>query len=189
MKHPWLVAGPGGALRPPRKPDESSDSEDDEEDSDSDDDEEIVIDGETLSERRERWALEVAHVEMKHFKTAILGGGWLEETHHLHFDTIEGHAIKDAVKWCRNYHVQMSFGSKIRTYSDRLTGLLALEWCRRMQYYYNMFVDAADPAYVYTPEDHMCLPASEEFDAAIAALPADHPARERRDELFALRPA
>ena len=84
----------------------SSSSSDTEEESDGEEDR--GIEGETLEERRARWAADTAHISLDHFEHGVLGGPWLEEHHGKKFNCASAWAVRGAVEWSIKYGLTRS---------------------------------------------------------------------------------
>ena len=52
------------------------------------------------------------------------------------------------------YGLNRSARFDLDVYTEAGASIMARAWCHRMEYYYRVYVEAADSSYVYTPNDH-----------------------------------
>jgi hypothetical protein len=148
--HPWLREELG--LQGPKAPGIGQSSGPPEETEDAVNDAIEAAMKEVYNKRR-LWELESLD-RLEDFRTKVLGDESLVCDTKLEFASIAGVACgASAVAWCRTYGMikQASFSHRDYTYLD--ASRMALEWCRRMQHYYDIFKSQDDPTYVYSTDD------------------------------------
>jgi hypothetical protein len=70
------------------------------------------------------------------------------------YDAFQGSARgASANAWCLEYTMARSARFDISLYGEAGSKACAEEWCRRMQYFYTMYLDAKDVGHVYSIED------------------------------------
>ena len=110
------------------------------EDSDSDDgmDEAFAA----LAEKREELA-QLADAEPANFIHSCRGSDWTWEKKGVAMDVQGARARgKLAVGFCQLYGLERSFGCSTKSYSEPHIVRLAEEWCRKMQFFYDLYMEA-----------------------------------------------
>ena len=54
----------------------------------------------------------------------------------------------------------------LSVYSEHGAGIMARAWCHRMEYYFNIWVEAAE-GYAYTNDDHEAYTEPSDFEASL----------------------
>ena len=76
----------------------------------------------------------------------------------------------DAVEWCDRYLRARSAQFDAQMYLDHGASVLAREWCRRLQYFWDLHRHSGDPHYVYTQADVAGYRPLPEFPEVVAGL-------------------
>ena len=139
-----------------------------------------------LNEKRAAW-LAQAPADIVDFRCTILGGAWTKLHSGKACDYVMGKAAtKEVDQWCRRYSMAVSARFSIAMYSERIGSVLAREWCRKMQHYYDIAVASEGSMHRFTEAEHASYQESGEFSLIVAGL--DGKALERAHWLRALRP-
>ena len=110
---------------------------------------EIEVAYAALEEKRREWELE-CETSATYFYTSILGGRWTKVHKKKAFDCIIGKARGGApTTWARRYGLNVEASFAFSKYGDAAASSLALEWCSRMQYFFDMYVVADDSQFEY----------------------------------------
>ena len=106
-----------------------------------------------LEDTRAQWAEHHAW-QGDDFRVTLRGGQWTAEHRGCVTDAVAAQASSDlAKKWVAAYQEnQMASFSSLR-YTQEIATLLAVEWCRRHQYYLNLWVDHGAVPHHYTAEE------------------------------------
>ena len=75
-----------------------------------------------------------------------------------------------AAEWCDNYLGVRSAQYDAQKYGDHSAAVLAREWCRRLQYFWNLYRDSGDPHYVFTAADIAAYRPLPDFTDVLPAL-------------------
>ena len=105
-----------------------------------------------LEDARLSWESE--HEERHDFLTRILGGAWTKKHKSVSSDAIAGFAKGSVPKaWAVEYGLDHMNSFAFRKYGKEAASALALEWCSRMQYFFDIWQWQEDPDYCYTKSD------------------------------------
>jgi hypothetical protein len=153
-------------------------------------DQDAVLDGiwQGLEKKRREWEVEGVPVG-DDFVTEVRDWAWSQAQQGKKYYCVAGQAAKgDPSAWCRKYRLssQASFSAKL--YGEAVATALSVEWCRRMQFWYDMY--KAQPArdFVYTKEHKAALQPSDAFQQLRAELPKGGKADLRAEAIEALFP-
>ena len=123
-------------------------------------------------------------------KTRVLGGKWTAENLHVAADAIGGFAAThDAKDFCRLYGLQNAMRFNIAKFSEPIAAALALHWTRVMDYYYELWYEQPDAAYIFKDEDHEQRPYTEQLGDVADGLPSGHPVWEAVLKIDQVRPS
>ena len=101
-----------------------------------------------------RLSWESEHKESQDFLTRILGGAWTKKHKHVSCDAIAAFAKGNVPRaWASQYGLDKMNSFAFRSYTPQAAGSLALEWCNRMQYFFNIWQFQEDPDYAYSQSD------------------------------------
>ena len=164
-------------------------------DGDDDDDEEVEVlplDKEAiwkaLDDKRQEWARgDVAHGS--DFVTCVRGGAWwwINKWTNTGIDCVVGQA-KASATWCATYKLNKMARFSFAKYIEPIAIGLALEWCRRLQHYYDLWCMQDDAKYRFTPDDLASYTEGQEFRVLLDGVPLGGPLRERVNAIRALVP-
>ena len=76
----------------------------------------------------------------------------------------------DAAEMFDNYLEVRSAQYDAQKYGDHNASVLACEWCRRLQYFWNLYWKSADPHHVFTGEEIAAYRPLPEFAEVLAGL-------------------
>ena len=66
------------------------------------------------------------------------------------------------------------FASYVKKYEEKAASSMALEWCSRMQHYYDIYAAQDDPDFLYTQEQLGSYEESLEFIDFMLAIPDEY---------------
>jgi hypothetical protein len=104
-------------------------------------------------------ALEAKRMEMDaiaskpadHFKTQLLGGAWTALHSGVAFDNVKGYPSgKAATLWLQSYFGVRQITFALKKFGDEIAAFLALQWCRRMEYFYLIYTTSGSTDFKYT---------------------------------------
>ena len=91
--------------------------------------------------------------EADDFVANVRGGKWTIERKGVPFDFVRGYArTDDAMAWADRYLGKKSSNYSVRLYGEEICNVLALEWARRCQGFFEYYKAAGDPLFRYGPE-------------------------------------
>jgi len=130
---------------------------------------------ERLAEHREEWVWE--EIGINDFYVHNPGGHWTE----AHLGVIADQAIGLArggapTAFCRGWGYPPRRGYSYNLYTVEGANILAREFCRRGQYFYNIFFAADDQDWELSAEDRRGYVESREFLENVLSLDMGHPA-------------
>ena len=122
------------------------------------------------------------------FTTEIRGGGWTTANRGKAFDCIVAKAKPGlATSFCARYQLNKMASFSFSLYGEAIAGAMALEWCRRMQWFFDIACSAGE-GYVFTPSDKAAYTPSKEWLAVYEDLPMQGRAWDRAQALCSLFP-
>lgn len=193
-EHPWLQAhlqGRRAEAAPPRAsssvsaPAQPSDPEA----TPALDDEAVEAAFISLEKKRAEWEAGLS-VSQPDFVDKIRGGAWTKANKGRDADCVEGQAKGQRAKaWCAREGLTKSASFAFRLYSEKTAGILVREWCRRMQFWYDLSKLADGSVAGQEGIRREPPPEPEEFAELMAASNGSGPAHARGLELRRLRPA
>lgn len=119
--------------------------------SDKEDDVDVASD---LAALRRAWNYEEG--DSMSFYTRILGGGWTQKHKGVVADGVVGTCRASARLWCSHYGWPRSKTYFFNKYSRAGAHMLAEEYCRRGEYFFNLYVafdESGGEAFQYSEED------------------------------------
>ena len=85
------------------------------------------------------------------------------------YDSFLGSAKGSGPKeWCRRYNLPLTNRYDVELYGEADANLFATTWCKAMQYYYDLYVEANMEVYVYTDNDFQGWTEPQEFTDLVA---------------------
>ena len=147
------------------------------------------VDGvwEALAARRAAWK-ESQGVVQEHFSTQIRGGRWTKLNLGTEADCVAAMAAKGAPSaFCIQFSLARMSSYSFAKYGERAALLMAQEWCRRMEHFYQLYLQG-DDAFRF---DSTALPSyepSSEWTAFFAELHAGTATFNRAVAIQGLRP-
>ena len=105
----------------------------------------------SLRVRREAWALQVEEAH-DHFPVVMRGGAWTQANRRTPADCFASSASKgEPTSWCRRYGLPKMASFSILKYGNEMASKLAEEWSRKMHYYFDLYISANNPDFLYEP--------------------------------------
>ena len=182
-------AGSSGAGSSGTGGDPGGDAEPDPGESDADPDE-VELDpaevADDLRDIRDRHA--VPRVDDEAFFFKVLGGNWTRANKGAVADAAGGYCKHELAKmWCGVFDWPKQNAFYFSRYGEFECAMMAHEYVRRSNYYFNIWFHDSDGDFHYTDEQRHC-PEDAAFEEWLAALDPLHPAKARAEQLKALRP-
>jgi hypothetical protein len=148
---------------------------------------------EALQAKRDEWA-RADHSTGDDFLTQVRGGAWTAAVKGSAADCIVGQAKKGLpTTWCGQYKLNKMASFSFAKYGERTAWILATEWTRRMQYFYDVWSSSGNSEYVYSATDKEGVSSAEretpEWKVFVDSVPLAGPLKERVDAILALRPS
>ena len=140
-----------------------------------------------LEAERDRISV-VDEVHVTDFCVAVQGGALSVKKHGRACDSFKGRVRfgSAASEWCDKYLGFQTAQYDAQMYGDQNASVLAREWCRRLQYFWNVHQNSSDPHHVFSAEDIAAYRPLPEFTEVLAGLQGR--ALRRAWELAALVP-
>jgi hypothetical protein len=159
LKHPWLANEVTGDRAPIKRAQSSTAYETevvaDDSDDDTKPDADSVVDGvwASLSDVRALWSSETP-VLPDGFYTLITGGAWSVKHKGTAADRVQALARAGCHKdWCKQYSLNMMASWSFQLYGAAAANAMAVEWCRKLQYYFDIWMEQGSSNYQYTEAD------------------------------------
>jgi len=141
-----------------------------------------------LEEKRKEWELQGVP-NGDDFTTEVRDWAWTSAQQGKAYFCVAGQAAKgDPTAWCRKYQLSGQASFSARLYGEKVATALSLEWCRRMQFFYDIY--KAQPArdFAYTKAHKFALQADPAFLQLQSELPKGSKAEQRAQAIEALFP-
>ena len=99
------------------------------------------------------------------FKTSLLGGAWLQAKEGRAYDAFKAEARTPTAKqWCTLFSVPRSARFDVRLHGERGASVLSLSWAQKMQYFFDLWLNAGSPETVqYSEADIAGFVESQDF--------------------------
>ena len=106
-------------------------------------DEEVLLETwAVLEARRQEWADEEV-VRTTDFETFIRGGAHVRETSGVPYDCIISRPCSEVARsWVQGYFATKTAAFAYKRYGEQAAHMLAIGWCHKMQYLFDLFVDS-----------------------------------------------
>lgn len=141
-----------------------------------------------LDQKRQQWAVETADLG-DDFTSVLRGGPWTQSHLGMATDRCSAQAKSGTPsRWCEMYGLNKIASFSFSVYGEVGAAILSAEWCKRMQFYYDIWLNGAGD-HVYGPVDKAAYKPSSKWLRFKAALPSHGKARERADAIEALFPS
>ena len=92
-----------------------------------------------------------------------------------------------AYDWCEQHHLRKYSSFTVRHFGRAESSTLALQWCSKMQFFFDLWMSQRKRDYVYTEEDLESYQPGDGWNVFLQGLPADSPARERAEALVQMQ--
>jgi hypothetical protein len=188
--HPWmedylsLPANPGDQAGQSA----ASRADDAQEDLDELPDDALARVWQELQDKREQWAVD-AVCYGEDFTTIIRGGPWTAIHKGKAFDRCAATAKPGGPsQWCVQHAMNKQAHFSFNLYGEVVASSLAAEWCKRMQFFYNLWLGSGQ-AYTYGPEDKVAYKPGDAWHSFKANLPSASKASQRAVVIEGLFPS
>ena len=88
------------------------------------------------------------------FVTAVKREAWTQRRLGIAVERVTADARKGAPsQFCQTYGFNQGMSFTLKWYGDRNCSALALEWCRRMQFWFDLWLEQGDTKYRFSAEE------------------------------------
>ena len=125
-----------------------------------------------LEQARADWRQEPSAAQGEQFVASFRSGDWnLINRGVNESDRIVAQAQAGPARtWCQRYGVNVMASFSFSRYGEKSCRTLALEWCRRLQFFFDIWRHQDDSKYVYTDSDLKSYTAQPDWQAFVASL-------------------
>lgn len=124
------------------------------------------------------------------FTTKILGGEWTRTHKKKAFDAAIGIAVGGAPRaWCRKYGLNIEASFAFKKYGNDAATAMALEWCRRMQHFYDIYVLHGQDDHIYSGKELQSYEEALDWVNFLCASDVEAALWDRAESIRQLRPA
>ena len=142
-----------------------------------------------LAQKRLEWEVQ-GPVQGDAFAVEVVDWAWSQGQAGRQYHCIEARASKgDATSWCRKYKFPPKVSFSVKLYTEPVASALAVEWCRRLQFFYDLYRCQSVKDFQYTPAHKESLKDSDAFLLMKTTLPNVGKAVERARAIEGLSPA
>lgn len=143
----------------------------------------------TLQEKRLQWD-QSGVAEGDNFYVIIRGGAWTLRSVGKALDSVMACARSGLpTEWAKQHNMGKSALFALSKYGDESAHMLALEWCRRCEHFFQIWVANDDPEYLYTQDDLASYQEDLEFVTWLCGVDAMSATWERAAKVRKLKPA
>jgi hypothetical protein len=152
-------------------------------------DEDVVVQTWALLEaRRQEWAEEDV-VHTTDFDTYIRGGLYVQANRGQAYDCIFSRPCSEAGRsWNVLYCAHKSSSFAYKKYGEVAANMLAMGWCHKMQYLFDLYTDSRQDKYIYQGAELDAYAPDPAYIDWLLSLPVEDPAWSRHEEIKAFRP-
>jgi len=142
-----------------------------------------------LAAKRKEWE-EQGILQGEEFTTFLKGGKWCAEQKGKAFDIAVGQAKRGMpLSWCKSHKMNSLASFSLSKYGEGPASTLAVEWCRRMQHFFDLWLNSPGEDYHFSASDMDSYVPTEAFIKLTDTIPHSHPAWARVVAIKALLPA
>ena len=142
----------------------------------------------SLVAKRSEWHDATEATTREDFVSTIRGGSWTKANKGLVADTVQSKAKKGLPQiWCRQYGMNIMASFAFSRYGEPAAVQLSVEWCRRMQHWFNPWLANDDTHYQYVEEDLASYCPKPDWEAFVGGLEPG-PVKQRAEQVAALCP-
>ena len=144
----------------------------------------------SLEEARTCWRQEPPPLQAQHFVTCLRSGDWTAANRFVNeSDRIIAQAMAGPPRtWCKRYGLNTMASFSFSRYTETGCHTLALEWCRRLQFFFDIWRQQDDPTYVYSDSDLQAYSETEEWKTFLASIRANPETNRRVEAIRCLLP-
>ena len=143
---------------------------------------------EGLGDKRKEWELEGIPAGAD-FTTEVRDWAWTQAQAGRAYFCIAGQAAKgDPTAWCRKFQLNTSISFSAKVYGQKVATALAQEWCRRLQFFYDLYKAQPSRDFVYTKAHGEAVQGGEAFLQLKSELPKGSKAEKRAQAIESLFP-
>jgi hypothetical protein len=142
-----------------------------------------------LEQKRVEWEVQ-GPVQGDAFTVDVVDWAWSQGQAGRQYHCIEARASKgEATSWCRKYGFPPKVSFSVKLYTEPVASAFAVEWCRRLQHFFDIYRCQTAKDLQYTAEHKASLKDSDAFLLMKATLPNVGKAVERARAIEALCPS
>lgn len=143
-----------------------------------------------IESARAEWREQPLHGQCEHFVTCFRSGDWNAIHRGINeSDRVVAQALPGPPRvWCQTYAFNTMASFSFSRYGEAGCHTMALEWCRRLQYFYNTWRQQEQPKYVYALDELVSYEQTDEWRSFLSHLPVTSAARKRADLIQSLFP-
>lgn len=188
VANPWVAEYLGGSKKASSSKDQAPEASEQDQAPELD---QFDVLWEELADRQRDQQLDGSASAGDDFVTSFQNGLWRPD-HVLSWEserTVASAKAGPAAIWCGIYSCSKHASFSHSIYASEAASALSLEWCRRMQYFFNIWKGQQDPRYIYSESDKACYRPCEEWTAFLANLPGTGRLRTRASAIDAMTPS
>ena len=91
-------------------------------------------------------------------------------------------------KWAETYHMGKQISFAVKKFGAAAAHAMALEWRRRCEFYYQMWLSQSEKNYMYTPADLASYEEDFDWTSFIGELDVESPNWQRASQVMAMQP-
>jgi len=125
-----------------------------------------------LDDFRQQWGMDGAS-HGADFVTAVKGGTWTQRHLGVAVERVTADARKGAPsQFCQTYGFNQGVSFTLSRYGDLNCSVLALEWCRRMQFWFDLWLEQGNTKYCFSAEELLSYEETPEWMAFCENAPS-----------------
>jgi hypothetical protein len=140
-----------------------------------------------LEEKRLEWANASTEIG-DNFSVQLRGGGSSSSKAVPHESVVASAKAGAPRKWAETYHMGKQTSFAVKKYGAVAAHAMALEWCRKCEFFYQMWCSQSERNYMYTPADLASYDEGYDWTSFMADLDVDSHTWSRASQVMALQP-
>lgn len=141
-----------------------------------------------LEQRRQEWANAPSEVG-DHFSVQLRGGPLATQRKAMPYESVVAIAKAGAPrKWAETYHMGKQISFAVKKFGAAAAHAMALEWRRRCEFYYQMWLSQSEKNYMYTPADLASYEEDFDWTSFMGELDVESPNWQRASQVMAMQP-
>ena len=125
----------------------------------------------------------------QNFTSTLMGGTWTKQYRGMVCERTRAFAVGKSVEaWCIRYSLPTNMSFTFSKYGEALAGALAVYFCKRLQYFYDIAQNSAETNHVFTNAELRSPPAWTNVLEQLRELPDTHPGYLKLTEILDIVP-